>query len=121
MAGWVCSQVDGDKLRRVALGETGGEAGDRLDDLLMFQAAGGGEERAVGDVIFALVIHQRGRVRCIEGLFRAGERTAQRLVGPEGFVQEFLDLMLGLVEIHREFLLDHVAFLVDVRRIETWN
>ena len=44
----------------------------------------------------------------IEGFFRAGERTTQGLAGPERFVEQFLDVMLRLVQIHREFFLDHI-------------
>ena len=38
--------------------------------------------------------------------------------GPERGVEQFLDLMLRLVQIHRHLLFDDLALLADVRRVE---
>ncbi len=69
-------------------------------------------------IIVALIIDEPRAGEEIQRGPGAGQRTAERLLRPEGFVEDFLDAMLRLVEVHGEFLLDDAALLVNFRRVE---
>ena len=96
----------------------GGEARRVLRDgfhhLPVLDMSGGDDERAAADVVGPQVIEKVRTLQSVKRLLGAGERAAERLIGPEGFVKQFLDVEMRLVEIHRQLLFDDVAFLGDV-------
>ena len=77
-----------------------------------------GNQGPAGDVIVLEVSHQVPAPHGVEGFRRAGDGASQRLVRPEGGVEQFLNEMLGLVHIHGHFLLDHAPLFLDVPRSE---
>ena len=85
----------------------------------MRQPSRRGDERAGRRVVLALKIQKWRRVNRIESFFRAGDGAAQRLARPERGVEQFLHVLLRLVHVHGQFLLDHLPFLGDFRRIKS--
>ena len=84
----------------------------------MLQSSRGDDQRIAGHVILAQVAEQVAARHRIQRLLCAGDGPAQRLARPERGVEQFLDVMLRLVQAHRDFLFDDLAFLGDVRRGE---
>jgi len=60
------------------------------------------------------IIEKERSIKPIEGDWCAGDRPSQRLIRPENLVQDLLDLMMRLIQIHADFLFDDVSFLFDL-------
>src|ERR1051326_8376172 len=71
------------------------------------------DQSAGSDVILALIAEQLGPPEGIECALRPGWRATQRMIGPHQFIEQFLDMMLWLVDVHGQLLLDHIPFLID--------
>ena len=84
----------------------------------MLQPARSDDQDVCGHVVLAQIPDQVGAPHRIQRLVRAGDGAAQRLVRPERGVEQFLDLMLRLVQVHRDLLLDDLALLADLHRGE---
>ena len=84
----------------------------------MRQIARRRDQRRAGHVIGPQKIQQvvpRHGVECLHG---ASQRASERLVWPKRFIEQFLDVMLRLIEIHRQLFFDDAPFLFDFDRIE---
>ncbi len=55
----------------------------------MGDIAGDGEDCVAAEVMGAVKRHEFFTGQFIEGLFGAGDWAAERLVGPDGFVEEY--------------------------------
>ena len=116
--GFCWSLRAGVKRGRAAAGKRGRIARDGPDDLAMLQPSRRDDQDIAGHVILAQVAEQVGARHRIQRLLRAGDGPAERLVRPERGVEQFLDVMLRLVQVHRHFLFDDLALLGDLHRVE---
>ena len=84
----------------------------------MRQIAGCCDQRRTGHVIGPLKIQQVVPRHGVERLQGASQRASERLVWPKRFVEQFLDVMLRLIQIHRQLFLDDAPFFFDFNRIK---
>ena len=84
----------------------------------MRKIARGRDQSRAGDVIRSLKIQQLGAPHRVQSFLRTGKRPAQRLVRPERLIEQLLDLVLRLVEVHGQLFLDDAPLLLDFNRIE---
>src|SRR5689334_24143501 len=79
-----------------------------------------GDEDCVGsDVMIAQIIDKVLSAHAIQGLVCPRNWPAQRVVGPECSIQQFLDVMLWFIQVHRDFFFDHLTFFGDFTGSET--
>ena len=98
--------------------EAGGIARDGPDDLAMLQSARSDDQGVGRDVVVAQIGEQVGARHRLQGFLRAGDGASEGLAGPEGGVEQFLNVMLWLVQNHRHLFFDDLALLVDLDRVE---
>ena len=104
--------------RRGGGAKAGGIARDGPDHLAMLQFARRDDQGVSRHVIVAQVAEQVVTRHGIQRLLRAGDGAAEGLVRPERGVEQLLDVMLRLVQIHRHLLFDDLALLADLHRVE---
>jgi hypothetical protein len=84
----------------------------------MADVPGSHDQGAPTDVVAPKIAKQFATAHRIERSIRARDRSAQWFTRPESGVEQFLHIMLRLVQIHCDFLFDNVAFFGDFRRSE---
>ena len=86
------------------------------DDRLMAQVARRGDDRVRGHIIAAHESPQGVPPHAVQGLRRPREGPAQRVVRPERLVDQFLHVLMRIIQAGGDLLLDHLAFPGDVGR-----
>ena len=108
-------RVHRERLARLPVPEQGGDA---LDDLLVLDVAGDGDDGVGGDVLAGVVGGELFAGDAADGLAGAAHVAPHRLIGPERLVDEQVGERVGLVVGHREFFEDDAALALDLVRLE---
>lgn len=89
--------------------------GDAGDHVVVADLTSSRDDGAGSVVVAGAVGEKFGAAHGFDGLGGSCERTAEGVVGPEGGVEEFLNVGRGFVAIHLDFLGDDAAFAFYVQ------
>src|SRR5690242_9558389 len=84
----------------------------------MIKTAGCCNQGVRREIIAAKITEQFVTRDAVQGSWGSRNCATQRLIRPKGAIQKFLNMMMRLIEVHRDLFLDHVPFFIDIRSSE---
>jgi len=99
-------------------GQPGEFAGDGLDELVVVQIAGGGEDHVAAVETVVVVIEEAFLVEAGHRFGGAEDRPAEGMILPEALREELVDEYVGVIFVDLDFFQDDATLALDVRRGE---
>ena len=92
--------------------------GRKVDELLVLQMAGGGNDQIAGRKTLPVEIQHRIALELPDRVLGSEDRLAQGVVFPETLGKDFVDQIVGIVLVHFYFFEDHAALAANVGGVE---
>ncbi len=105
-------------LARVLVREIAEQLGGEIDQLVMLDLAGRGQDHPARPVIAPHVVDQRGARHRRHGLGRPQDRAAERLAGIGGLLEQVEHQVVRRVLDHADLLQDDLALALQLVRLE---
>ena len=91
---------------------------DEIENSIMGDIAGGGDDEMVGGEPFVEAVAQAIAIELLDGFGSAENGAAKWVLGPEAAGENFVEEIFGIVQVHLDFFEDDLTLFFDVFRVE---